>query len=192
MPRILVLPGSLRSGSFNIRLASAAALDLAGQGADVTRVSLEDYPLPILDQDMERSAGLPENAIKLGRMVAAHDGVLIASPEYNSSIPPLLKNAIDWVSRMRTDGGRPLRPWNGRTVALASASDRRFGGARALYHLRSVLMSVGAQIVTEQCSVAAASKAFAEDGSLLEDHDRVALNNTCRSLIDHCRAYSRR
>jgi len=190
--KILVLPGSVRSGSFNVRLAAVAALELADKGADVTRVSLEDYPLPILGQDFERTGGIPDNAMKLGRMIALHAGILICSPEYNSSIPPLLKNAIDWVSRIRSDGGKPFRPWKDRTVALAAASDGRFGGMRCLTHLRSVMMSVGAQVVTEQVSLAGASKAFAQDGSLIDDRAQIALSDTCRSLIDHCAAYAMR
>ena len=76
------------------------------QGAEVTRISLGDYPLPIMDEDLEKEKGIPENAVKLGRLIAAHDGLLIATPEYNGSLPPLLKNSIDWVSRVRRDGGR--------------------------------------------------------------------------------------
>lgn len=186
------MPGSLRVGSFNIRLAAAAALELARRGADVTRVSLQDYPLPIIDLDLERSAGVPANAMKLGRMIASQDGILIVSPEYNASIPPLLKNAIDWVGRIRADDRKPFRPWKDRTIALASASDGRFGGARGLSHLRSVLMAVGAQIVTEQCSVAGASKTFADDGSLTDERAEAALAETCRSLIERSSASMRR
>ena len=80
--------------------------ELALQGAEVTRISLADYPLPIMDEDLEKEKGVPENAVQLARQIAAHDGLLIASPEYNASIPPLLKNTIDWVSRVRKDGGR--------------------------------------------------------------------------------------
>ncbi|MBR7538899.1 NAD(P)H-dependent oxidoreductase, partial [Mycobacterium tuberculosis] len=104
--------------------------------------------------DLEEEKGIPENAMKLGRLFAAHDGILIASPEYNSSIPPLLKNTIDWVSRISRDGEKPLRPYAGKIVALCSSSDGNFAGVRGLYHLRSVLMNVGTLIISEQCSVA--------------------------------------
>ncbi|HET7413909.1 MAG TPA: NAD(P)H-dependent oxidoreductase [Pararhizobium sp.] len=188
MPKILVLPGSIRSGSFNIRLAAAAATALAGQGADVTRISLEDYPLPIMDQDLQEREGIPENAMQLGRMIAAHDGLFIASPEYNSSIPPLLKNAIDWVSRINSDRGRPFRPWTGRIIGLGAASNGRFGGVRCLYHLRAVLMSVRAEVITAQCAISGAAQAFDDDGHIIDERARLALDGTCQALIAHCSA----
>ena len=113
MPRILVFAGSIRTGAYSGRTADAAQRELALQGAEVTRLSLADYPLPILDQDLEKEYGIPENAMKLARQFAAHDGLLIATPEYNGSIPPLLKNAVDWISRVRADGGRSFHPMTG-------------------------------------------------------------------------------
>src|SRR5690606_13588797 len=110
--------------------------------------------LPIMDEDLEKEKGVPENAMRLGRLFAAHDGLMICSPEYNASIPPLLKNTLDWVSRISKDGEKPLKPYAGLTVGLCSTSDGNFAGMRGLYHLRAVLMAVGTQIVTEQCSVA--------------------------------------
>lgn len=191
-PKILVFPGSNREGSFNASLAAAAAHALTVKGADVTRISLADYPLPIMDEDLQTREGIPENALKLARLIALQDGLFLACPEYNSSIPPLLKNTIDWVSRVSTDAGRPLRAWRGRVVALGSASDGQFGGIRGLYHVRSVLMNVGAQIVTEQCSVSRASTAFTEDGQLGDERNARMLDAACQSLIDHCRAVASR
>ncbi len=130
IPKILVFAGSLRIGAFSISTADAAMKELALQGADVTRISLADYPLPIMDQDLEKEKGVPENAQKLARQIAAHDGMLIASPEYNASIPPLVKNTIDWVSRVRRDGGRPFKPFEGKVAALCSSSDGHFAGMR--------------------------------------------------------------
>ncbi|TIX71858.1 MAG: NAD(P)H-dependent oxidoreductase, partial [Mesorhizobium sp.] len=109
IPKILVFAGSIRIGAYSGRTADVAQKELALQGAEVTRISLADYPLPILDEDLEKEEGIPENAIKLAQQIAGHDGLLIATPEYNGSIPPLLKNTIDWVSRVRTDGGRSFR-----------------------------------------------------------------------------------
>src|SRR6187401_3799495 len=100
-PRILVFAGSIRTGSFNARLAAIAAKEIALAGAEVTRISLADYPMPIYDGDLEAASGPPENAIKLKRMMMAHPGVFIASPEYNASVTPLLKNTLDWISRVR-------------------------------------------------------------------------------------------
>lgn len=189
-PRILVFAGSIRSGAYSGRTADAAVKELALQGAEVTRISLADYPLPIMDEDLEREKGVPENAMRLGRMFAAHEGLMICSPEYNSSIPPLLKNTIDWVSRISRDGDRVLRPYAGKIVGLCSSSDGNYAGIRGLYHLRSVLMNVGTQIVTEQCSVARASEAFNEDGSLRDERTAKMMTRVCRSLIEHVQMVS--
>ncbi|MBB2972335.1 NAD(P)H-dependent oxidoreductase [Mesorhizobium sp. RMAD-H1] len=189
-PRIIVFAGSIRSGAYSGRTADAAVKELALQGAEVTRISLADYPLPIMDEDLEREKGVPENAMRLGRMFAAHEGLMICSPEYNSSIPPLLKNTIDWVSRISRDGDRVLRPYAGKIVGLCSSSDGNYGGIRGLYHLRSVLMNVGTQIVTEQCSVARASEAFNEDGSLRDERTAKMMTRVCRSLIEHVQMVS--
>src|SRR3979411_1156169 len=94
--KILVIPGSLRTGSLNARLAAAAAYQFAQTGVEVTRVSLADFPLPIYDGDLQTKSGVPKNAINLKRMMSAHHGVLIVTPEYNSSVPPLVKNTSDW------------------------------------------------------------------------------------------------
>lgn len=191
-PKILLFAGSLRTGAFSIRTADAAMKELALQGADVTRISLGDYALPIMDQNLEREEGIPENAMKLARMIAAHDGLLIASPEYNSSIPPLLKNALDWVSRVKEDGGKPFKPYEGKVAGLCSSSDGAFGGARGLYHLRSVLMNCQVEIITPQCSVAKASQAFDEDGGLKEERLRRMMARVCATLIAHAGMLSRR
>ncbi|MDF1779402.1 MAG: NAD(P)H-dependent oxidoreductase [Rhizobiaceae bacterium] len=191
-PSILVVAGSTRSGSINGKLADAAQLALAQFGGDVTRISLLDYPLPLVNEDLKKQKGIPENAMKLGRMIAAHDGLFIASPEYNASIAPLLKNAIDWVSLIARDGEKPFKAWNGRYIALGSASNGRLGGIRSLNHLRSVMMAVGTQIITEQCSVSDAAAAFDEDGRLTDERTAGILNRTCKSLIDHCKRHGSR
>lgn len=185
-PRILVLPGSNRSGSFNASLAAAASVELAGQGADVSRISLVDYPLPLVDENLKNETGIPENAMKLGRLIAAHDGVFLCCPEYNSSIPPLLKNMIDWVSLITKDGDRRFKPWAGRYVALGSASNGKLGGIRGLYHVRSVMVNVGTQVISEQCAVSGAAEAFDADGRLKDERTNAMLANTCKSLIRHC------
>src|ERR1700724_4900943 len=98
-PKILVIPGPLRTGSHNARLAALATKELALAEAEVTRISLQDYPLPLFDADLAAGSGLAPVAVQLKRMVMAHQGVFIASPEYSASVTPLLKNAIDWISR---------------------------------------------------------------------------------------------
>lgn len=192
IPKILVFAGSLRSGAYSVRTADAAMKELALQGAEVTRISLADYPLPIMDQDLEKERGVPESAVKLARQISDHDGMLIASPEYNASIPPLLKNAIDWVSRVRRDGGRPFKPFDGKVAALCSSSDGNFAGVRGLYHLRAVLMACQVEVITPQCSVARAADAFDEDGQFREERLRHQMETVCKALIERAAMMSKR
>ncbi len=117
-PKILVFPGSTRTGSHNVRLAALAAKELALIDVDVTRISLADYPLPLYEGDLEANAGPPANALKLKQMIMAHHGVFIASPEYSASVTPLLKNAIDWVSRVRERGDPTYAAFKGRVFAI--------------------------------------------------------------------------
>lgn len=182
--KILVFAGSVRSGSFNGQLAQAAMKQLAESGAEVTHISLADYPLPIFDEDLKNDKGLPEEVVKLARMFQAHDGAFIACPEYNSSITPILKNVLDWVSVAKLDGNVPIKPYQGLVVALGSASQGALGGVRGLYHVRSVLMNVGAQIVSEQCAISGAKQAFGDDGMPIDERQRNLLNNACRSLLE--------
>jgi chromate reductase, NAD(P)H dehydrogenase (quinone) len=190
--RILVFAGSIRTGAFSGKTADAAMKELAEQGAEVTRISLGDHPLPILDQDLEKEKGVPENAYKLGRLIAANDGMLICSPEYNSSVPPLLKNAIDWVSRVRKDGGHPFKPFEGKVAGLCSSSEGTFAGARGLYHLRSVLMHCEVEVITPQCSVARAHEAFDDDGGFKEERLRRSMAKVCGTLIERANMLSTR
>lgn len=185
-PKVLVVAGSNRSGSFNRQLAQAAAKTLALMEAEVTVIALVDYPLPLVDEDLMRDRGVPENAVRLARMLAAHDALFLASPEYNASIAPLMKNALDWISLVNSAGARPVRPYDGLTVALASASDDRLGGVRGLDHLRTVLVHLGALVVSEQCTVHGAGKAFGADGMPSGAREAAALRGACRALLDHC------
>ena len=191
-PRILVFAGSIRSGAWSGRTADAAMKELALQGADVTRISLADYPLPIMDEDLERREGIPDSAMRLGRQIAAHDGLLIATPEYNASIPPLVKNTVDWVSRISSDGRQPLKPFSGKPVALCSSSPGKFAGIRCLNHLRPVMMNVGAEVISAQCSIGLAEEAFHEDGALRDERTARMMANVCRSLIEYASAFRRR
>src|SRR5581483_10668774 len=131
IPKILVIPGSLRTGSHNVRLAALAAKELTLADAEVTRISLSDYPLPLYDADQEARAGAPVNAVRLKQLMCAHQGVFVTSPEYNASMAPLLKNAIDWISRVRERGEGPNAAYRGRVFAIAAASSGRFGGVRS-------------------------------------------------------------
>lgn len=191
-PRILIFAGSIRSGAYSGRTADAAMKQLVVLGAEVTRISLADYPLPIMDEDLEKEHGVPESALLLARMIATHDGFLIASPEYNASIPPLLKNTIDWVSRVRRDGGRPFKPFEGKVAALCSSSDGNFAGIRGLYHLRAVLMACHVEVITPQCSVPRAREAFDESGQLREERLQHAMETVCATLIERAAMLSTR
>ncbi|MCP4385269.1 MAG: NAD(P)H-dependent oxidoreductase [Hyphomicrobiales bacterium] len=180
--RILVFAGSTRSGSLSTKLAAAAAKELALADAEVTRISLSDYPLPIYDGDLEKEAGIPENANKLARLIAAHHGVFIATPEYNNSVPPLLKNTIDWISRVESTGTSAYR---NRIFAIGSSSNGPIGGARALPDLRKIVQAgLGAILIPEKIEVGRAREAFTESGELAAEPVAKLLRRLCRQLVD--------
>src|SRR5258706_10064072 len=137
--KILVIPGSLRTGSLNARLAAAAAYEFAQADAEVTRISLGDFPLPIYDGDLQSRSGVPKNAINLKRMIGAHHGVLIVTPEYNASVPPLVKNTIDWVTRVQDPPEARCQIFPDRAFAIAAASASRPGGTPTLAALSLIL-----------------------------------------------------
>ncbi|MBO6540177.1 MAG: NAD(P)H-dependent oxidoreductase [Rhizobiaceae bacterium] len=191
-PKILVFAGSVRSGAYSGKTADVAQHELARQGADVTRISLADYPLPIMDEDLETEKGIPENAVKLARLIASHDAMLIATPEYNGSMPPLVKNTIDWVSRVSEDGGKPLKPYPGKVVAICSSSDGHFAGIRSANHLRAVLAHIQMEVIAPQVSVPNADKAFDDDGNFVAERLTKGMQRLCRTLIEHARLLSTR
>src|SRR5580692_10041046 len=123
--KILVIPGSLRTGSLNARLAAAAAYQFTQAGAEVSRLSLADFPLPIYDGDLQTKSGVPKHAVDLKRMIGVHHGVLIVTPEYNASVPPLVKNTIDWVCRVQDTHESRGQVFRGRAFAIAAASHGR-------------------------------------------------------------------
>jgi len=185
-PKILVLPGSTRPGSHNVKLAALAAKELATIDVDVTRISLLDYPLPLFDG--EPPEGPPANAVKLKQMIMAHQGVFIASPEYSASVPPLLKNAIDWVSRARAIGEPPYAAFKHRTFAIASASPARAGGLRALIALRQILeLGCGALVIPEQVTIAEADQAFDDKGNIADAGIADLLRAELARLVDMAR-----
>ncbi|MEE2949668.1 MAG: NAD(P)H-dependent oxidoreductase [Pseudomonadota bacterium] len=190
-PKIAIIPGSNRSASLNRLVANETMRILARTDASVAFLDLTDYPLPIYDGDEESGQGIPENASLLARQLMRQDALLLISPEYNRSIPPLLKNTIDWVSRVRKIDGRPVQPFKGLVVGLASASPGRFGGSNGLEALRLVMRALGSEVLTTQCSVANASDAFDAKGALIDDHARLSLEALCESLVDVSRSLSR-
>lgn len=191
-PKILVFAGSIRTGAYSGKTADAAARALAAQGAVVTRLSLGDYALPIMDQNLEAESGVPENAVRLARQFVDHDGLLIATPEYNGSMPPLLKNAIDWVSRVKMDRGEPMRPFPGKVVALCSSSEGHFAGIRAIGHLRAVLSQLQMEVISPQVSVPYGEKAFDENGDFHEERLRNGMERLSRTLIERAAMLSTR
>ena len=187
-PKILVIPGSLRAKSYNVRLAALATKELTLADADVTRISLVDYPLPIYDADLAERAGPPINALKLKQLMSAHQGVFIASPEYNASITPLLKNTIDWISRVRERGEPPLAVFKNRVFAIGGASDSPYGAMRSLMALRQVLeLGCGALVLPEQITVFRASEAFDEMDDLKEERAAATLKRVAQRLVDAAR-----
>jgi chromate reductase, NAD(P)H dehydrogenase (quinone) len=182
--KILVIPGSLRSGSLNVRLAAAAAYQFAQAGADVTRISLGDFPLPIYDGDLQTKSGVPKSAINLKRMIGAHDGVLIVTPEYNSSVPPLVKNTIDWLTRVQDGHEVRGRVFRERAFAIAAASQSRLGGARVLAALRLILSACHATVIPNQLALPFAAEAYDDMDRLKQPADIEALNALVRQLIE--------
>lgn len=166
-PRILALAGSTRADSYNDRLVRLAAAGAREAGAQVTHVRLRDFPLPLYDADLEAAGGLPPPARELKALFKGHDGLLIASPEYNGSLTGVLKNALDWVSRREPD--EPARAaFVGKAAAVMSASTGALGGQRGLVHLRSILTILGVLVLPEQLALPQAQEAFLPDGSLAD------------------------
>jgi NAD(P)H-dependent FMN reductase len=184
-PKILVIPGSVRNRSHNARLAALAAKELTLADTDVSQISLFDYPMPLYDPDHDVVSGPPPNAVKLKKMMAAHHGIFIASPEYNASISPLVKNAIDWVSRVRERGDPPYAAFHRRAFALGAASPDVLGGARGLMALRQVLeLGCGAMVIPEQVIVPNAETAFDDMDNLKDERQATALKALARRLAD--------
>jgi NAD(P)H-dependent FMN reductase len=182
--KILVIPGSLRTGSLNARLAAVAAHQFAQADAEVTRISLADFPLPIYDGDLQSKAGVPKNAVNLKRMIGAHHGVLIVTPEYNACVPPLVKNTIDWVTRVQDSHETRGQVFRGRPFAIAAASESRLGGTRSLAALRLILTACHATVIPNQLALSFASEAYDDMDRLKHPTDIEALGAMVRQLIE--------
>lgn len=172
MPKILAFSGSIRRDSWNRKLIRIAADATRAAGGDVTLLDLADYPLPLYDSDLEDRAGLPDNALRLKALFKEHDAFLIASPEYNSSIPPLLKNTLDWVSR-EWQGESGLVPYQNKVAAILAASPGQFGGMRMLPHLRQILNTLGVLVLPGQFSLPRADTAFDAENGMLKSPARL-------------------
>ncbi|HLY10994.1 MAG TPA: NAD(P)H-dependent oxidoreductase [Planctomycetota bacterium] len=181
-PRILALAGSLRKESFNKKLIRIAVEGARAAGADVRLIDLRDFPMPIYDAEIE-AAGLPEPALRLKTLFLEHQGLLIASPEYNRSVPGVLKNAIDWVSRS-APGESPLACFTDKIAGLLSASPGAAGGMRGLMHLREILAHIKVLVIPEQVTVPKANDAFNPDGSLKDPKQHSAVAHVATKLTE--------
>lgn len=183
MPKILAFAGSARRDSVNKKLVTFAAEKARDLGADVTLIDLADYPMPLYNGDYEDEHGQPGTATKIYELMKAHDGFLIACPEYNSSITPLLKNTIDWASRPY-EGDPSLAAYSGKTAALLSASPGAFGGMRGLVHVRSILSSIGVFVVPNQAAVGSAHEVFDDAGTIADDKTATRIDAVVRQLVE--------
>lgn len=178
-----VIVGSTREGSYNGALGALAAERLAAHGAAVTRIDLAAFDLPLYSDAIEKNA-FPADALKLKQLFAAQDGLLFVSPEYNGSLPPLLKNAIDWASRPTGDEGLvALTAYRGKAAAIMSASLSPFGGLRGLAHLRQILSTIQMQVIPDQVVVPAAHAAFDEQGQFKDALPASLVDMTAARLV---------
>ncbi len=181
--RILAFSGSARRDSLNRKLLAEVVGAARQAGGEVTLLDLNEYELPLYHGDFEEASGRPENAVKLATLISEHRGLLIASPEYNSQMTPLLKNTLDWCTR------GDANPFAGRVAAVVSASPGMFGGIRSMTLTRQLLTHLGCHVVPTQCILPQADQAFDEQGRLREPrHQKVVaavaamLVNTTRKL----------
>ena len=182
--KILAFAGSARQASFNKQLVKIAAAGASAAGADVTYLDLRDLPLPLFDQDLADRDGLPDNALQLKALMKSHQGFLIACPEYNSSITPLLKNAIDWASRAEP-GEAPLALscFRDKVAAIMATSPGGLGGLRGLVHVRAILESIGTLVLPDQKAIPNAYQAFDESGNLKDEKQQAAVQALGEKLI---------
>ena len=181
-PKVLAFAGSTRTGSYNKKLAQRAAASARAAGADVTLIDLRDFTMPLYDGDLETASGLPPYAVTFKELLLAHQGLLIASPEYNSSIPGVLKNAIDWASRVAPNEA-PLACFAGKVAALTSASPGALGGLRGLVTLRSILGNIQVLVLPEQVAIPKAHEAFTDDGALKDPKQQAQLDRLSARLV---------
>nr|BAC65299.1 hypothetical protein [Pseudomonas fluorescens] len=165
--KILAFSGSTRNASLNVKLLNLAVAATLEHGAQVTHIDLRDFPLPIYDGDLEAESGVPDNAMILRELLFAHDGLLIASPEYNGSVTALLKNTLDWCSRP-SNGLDGLAPFRGKAVGLMAASLSPFGGLRGIIDLRGIMVKLGATVLSEDVALPIAQNAFDADGAFVD------------------------
>jgi chromate reductase len=183
MAKLLFFAGSARKESMNKKLAKLAADMAQDAGAQVTHIDLKDFEMPLYDGDVEAQNGIPENAKKLKQLFVEHDGFFIASPEYNSSMPPLLKNTLDWISRPHEENEASLIAFNGKIAALGAVSPGGLGGLRGLVPLRMMLGNIGVTVVPSQLAVGSGFQAFDENEHLKNDRQAGMLKTTIDEFV---------
>ena len=185
MTKIIFISGSIRKDSANKKLAKLAC-KISNQinGVDAEYIDLSDYEMPIYNEDIENESGLPETVKKLKRIFEEADGLFIASPEYNSSFSPLLKNTIDWLSRDGGESKKPLSAFQGKIVAISSASPGGLGGLRGLVPLRMLLENIAMIVIPNQLAISASFNAFNDDGDLKDENQKNTLTQIVQKLAD--------
>jgi chromate reductase len=191
--KILVLPASPHFQSPDARLAALAAKELTLADAEVTRISLADYPMPLYDCDVDALSGTPLQAIKLKQMICAHDAVFLVTSEVHACVPPLLINALDWVASVRERDDTACAAFHHRAFAIASTAADAAGGIHALASLRQILaLGCGALVLPEQIAVAHGDAAFDDLDNLRDAGQAEALRAMLRALVDMGRMVERR
>jgi len=183
-PKILAFAGSLRKDSCNKKMVKIAIKGAEAAGAKITYIDLKDYPMPIYDQEIEDTQGLPENALKLKELMLSHDGFLISNPEYNSSMSAAFKNLIDWTSRKAKPDEVYLCCFAGKIVMLMSASPGGLGGLRGLAHTKEVFGNIGSLVLPQQKCISNAYEAFANDGSLKDAKQQQDVMNLGKKITE--------
>ncbi|GAA0857651.1 NAD(P)H-dependent oxidoreductase [Aliiglaciecola litoralis] len=185
MVKIIAFAGSGRKDSINKKVVKVAAKGAEEAGAEVTIVNLEDFNMPIFNEDLEAEKGMHEGAQRFKEMLMQSDGFLISSPEYNSSYSALFKNAIDWASR-KLDNEKPLEAYKGKVAGIMAASPGALGGMRVLVTLRMLLENIGTMVLPTQKSVAKAMDKFDENGQITDEATEKALKNIGKQLVETC------
>ncbi len=168
--KLLFFSGSTREGSLNAKLAALAHKTAELNGIEATLITLKDYPLPLYDGDLEAAEGIPEPARKLKALMQHHNGIFVASPEYNGGMSPLLKNTIDWLSRVNDEDMKASEMFRSRAFAFGSVAASEMGGIRGLIQLRQVLaVALGAHVIGGQVQVAGGPDNFDDDGNMTDE-----------------------
>ena len=181
--RLLALSGSVRKSSFNKRLATRLATIAGDQGAEITLVDLSEFDLPIYNGDTEDDSGLPDAAVRLKRLLKENTGLIIACPEYNGFMTPLLTNTIDWCTRSDA-ASVDLSGFTGKTVLIASASPGPGGGSRAATHLKTMLSGIGSVVYPQGLTIASAHGAFDDQGGFVDPAMAIRAESLIKNFIE--------